>query len=122
MAMTAEPARQAKSASFLRGKAKIARLPMEPIENLPSDVPTPAELTHVPEDSVRSQNRPPIDQVLASYAAGALSWREISDSTGLAYGEVLVELGKRNLALPRVFPESRPVQDALFERALRGGE
>ena len=97
---------------------------MEPIENEPpSEAPSPARLTHVvPDPDLGARKRHQLDQPLALYSEGALSWRELSDSTGLAYGEVLVELGKRKLALPRVSPERRPEQDALFERALRGGE
>jgi hypothetical protein len=59
---------------------------------------------------------------LELYAKGSLTWRELSRSTGLAYGEILIELGKHGLALPRVAPKRRPAQDALFERALRGDE
>lgn len=69
----------------------------------------------------RSRNRLQLDELLTLFANGKLTWRELSRSTDLAYGEVLVELGKRGLALPRVSPKRRPEQDALFERALRGG-
>ena len=97
---------------------------MEPIDNEPSsEAPTPARRTRaLPDPGPGSLRRLQLDQLLALYSEGALSWRALSDSTDLAYGEVLVELGKRNLALPRVSPERRPEQDALFERALRGGE
>lgn len=60
------------------------------------------------------------EQLLELYSGGVLGWRQFRCSTGLAFGEVLVELGKRGLALPRVTPERRPEQDALLERALGG--
>lgn len=75
-----------------------------------------------PNAGAASQNRLQVELLLGLYAKGTLTWRELSRSTGLAYGEVLIELGKRGLALPRVSPKRRPEQDALFERALRGGE
>lgn len=56
----------------------------------------------------------------AQYAGGTLTWRELSCLTGLAFGEILVELGKRNLALPHVSPKRTPAQDSFLERALRG--
>lgn len=95
---------------------------MEPIEKEPSsEAPTPARLAHgLPDPGPGSLRRPELDWLLTRYSEGALSWREVSDSTDLAYGEVLVELGKRNLAQPRVSPKRRPEQDALFECALRG--
>jgi prevent-host-death family protein len=62
--------------------------------------------------------------VLASlYAAGKVAWREISAETGVAYGELLAELARQNLLLPRVTPAKRPEQvallDAIFRRAAR---
>ena len=69
-----------------------------------------------------SQNSSQLDLLLAQYAGGTLTSRELSHATGLAFGEILVELGKRNLPLPRVCAERTPAQDSLLERALRGGE
>lgn len=62
-----------------------------------------------------------LDQLLAQYAGGTVTSRELSCATGLSVGEILVELGKRDLALPRVAPQRTPAQDALLERALRSG-
>ncbi|MFZ3120499.1 MAG: type II toxin-antitoxin system prevent-host-death family antitoxin [Variovorax sp.] len=75
-----------------------------------------------PAAGAESQNSLQLELLLGLYAKGSVTWRELSRSTGLAYGEVLVELGRRGLSLPRVSPKRRPEQDALFERALRGGE
>lgn len=82
----------------------------------PVGVLTPA----APPAGAEAQNRLQLELLLGLYAKGSLTWRELSRSTGLAYGEVLVELGRRGLALPRVRPKRRPEQDALFERMLRG--
>ncbi|WP_431273197.1 type II toxin-antitoxin system prevent-host-death family antitoxin [Variovorax ureilyticus] len=82
----------------------------------PVGILTPA----APPAGGESRNRLHLELLLGLYAKGSLTWRELSRSTGLAYGEVLVELGSRGLAPPRVSPKRRPEQDALFERMLRG--
>lgn len=79
-------------------------------------------LTPIGPAADESQNSLQLELLLGLYAKGSVTWRELSRSTGLAYGEVLVELGKRGLSLPLVAPKRRPEQEALFERALRGGE
>ena len=63
-----------------------------------------------------------LDLLLAQYAGGTATSRDVSCATGLSFGEILVELGKRGLALPRVAPQRAPAQDSLLERALRGAE
>ncbi|OUM00102.1 type II toxin-antitoxin system Phd/YefM family antitoxin [Variovorax sp. JS1663] len=75
-----------------------------------------------PSAGAESQNRLQLELILGLYAKGTVTWAELARSTGLAYGEVLVELGKRGLPLPRVSPKRRPEQDALFEQALSGGK
>lgn len=52
------------------------------------------------------------------YAAGAISWRKIGDETQVSFGELLVELGRQGLKLPRVTAKKRPEQMAVFEQAL----
>jgi hypothetical protein len=69
-----------------------------------------------------SQNPSQLDLLLAQYAGGTLTSRELWCATGLAFGEILLELGKRGLALPRVSPKRPPAQDSFLERALRGAE
>lgn len=69
-----------------------------------------------------SESPSKLDMLLARYASGTMTWRELAGATGLAFGEILVELGKRNLALPRVSAQRTPAQDSLLERALRGSE
>lgn len=49
-----------------------------------------------------SESPSKLDMLLARYASGTMTSRELAGATGLAFGEILVELGKRNLALPRV--------------------
>ena len=63
-----------------------------------------------------------LDLLLARYAGGNLTSRELSCAAGLAFGQILVELGKRYLALPRVSPQRTAAQDSVLERALRGAE
>jgi prevent-host-death family protein len=53
------------------------------------------------------------------YAAGKVAWREIASETGIAFGDLLVELARQNLRLPRVTPTKRPEQIAMFRTILR---
>jgi prevent-host-death family protein len=53
------------------------------------------------------------------YAAGKVAWREIASETGIAFGDLLVELARQNLRLPRVSPSKRPEQLAMFHGILR---
>jgi len=41
------------------------------------------------------------DDPIVAYAAGAITHFELEDKTGLWFGDVLIELGKRGLQLPR---------------------
>lgn len=75
-----------------------------------------------PGAGAETQNRLQLARIVGLFATGAMTWGELAHSTGLAYGEVFVELGKRGLAPPRVSPKRRPEQDALFGRALSRGE
>jgi len=56
----------------------------------------------------------------ASYAAGKVAWKEIAAETGVAFGDLLTELARQNLRLPRVTPEKRPEQAALLGAATSG--
>ncbi len=58
-------------------------------------------------------------ELAAVYAAGKLAWREISAETGIAFGDLLAELGRQGLQLPRVTPEKRPEQVALFNAIMQ---
>ncbi|MGJ7512601.1 hypothetical protein [Variovorax sp. GT1P44] len=69
-----------------------------------------------------SQNPSQLNLLLAPYTGGTMTSRQLSCATRLAFREILVELGKRNLALPGVSAERTPAQDSLLDRALRGGE
>ena len=55
----------------------------------------------------------------ALYSAGKVSWRQIADETGASFGDVLLELAKQDLPLPRVTAEKRPEQLAYFKNVLR---
>lgn len=58
-------------------------------------------------------------ELAALYAAGRVTWREIAAETGAAFGDLLGELARQNLQLPRVMPAKRPEQAALFDAVLR---
>jgi hypothetical protein len=57
------------------------------------------------------------------YAAGKIAWREIASEADIAFGDLLVELGRQELQLPRVVAPKTPEQLAMFrgilERAAR---
>jgi antitoxin (DNA-binding transcriptional repressor) of toxin-antitoxin stability system len=57
------------------------------------------------------------------YAAGKVTWREVSSEADIAFGDLLAELARQDLRLPRVMPSKRPEQLAMlhgiFERAVR---
>lgn len=69
-----------------------------------------------PETAVDS-NR--LAELAAMYAAGKLAWREIAAETGVSFGDLLAELGRQGLQLPRVTPTKRPEQVALFNAILQ---
>ena len=57
--------------------------------------------------------------LVALYAAGKVTWRQIADETDASFGDVLLELAKQNLQLPLVSAEKRPEQVRLFNAVLR---
>lgn len=58
-------------------------------------------------------------ELAALYAAGKVTWRELAAETGAAFGDLLVELARQNLQLPRVMPAKRPEQVAMFDAILQ---
>lgn len=65
------------------------------------------------------QEPPRLAELARLYAAGKVTWRQIADETGVAFGELLEELGRQNLRLPRVVPQKAPAQARLFEQMLQ---
>ncbi len=57
--------------------------------------------------------------LVAQYAAGKVTWRQIADETDASFGDVLLELAKQNLELPLVCAEKRPEQLSLFNAVLK---
>ena len=59
-----------------------------------------------------------LDTLLAQYSAGAISRRELEQASSLWFGDILAELGRRGLPLPRVDSSVHfnAVQLALYER------
>ncbi|OYY50006.1 MAG: hypothetical protein B7Y48_03985 [Methylophilales bacterium 28-44-11] len=61
-----------------------------------------------------------IEKALAAYSAGEMPRTELEELTGLWFGEILFELAKRNLPLPRFSsvhtytPEQKALYDKLF--------
>ena len=59
-----------------------------------------------------------IEKALAVYSAGELPRTELGELTGLWFGEILLELAKRNLPLPRFssFANYTTEQKALYDK------
>jgi hypothetical protein len=53
-------------------------------------------------DNRKDMDDPLIDELMKAYSSGAITHRELEAQTGLWFGDVLGELGKRGLPLPRV--------------------
>lgn len=62
-----------------------------------------------------------LPELARRYSAGELSWREIAAETDCAFGDLLEELGRQGLQLPRVTPEKRPKQKAHLHAIFRRG-
>jgi hypothetical protein len=58
------------------------------------------------------------DEALSAYSAGIMSRSELEKLTGLWFGNVLLELAKRELPLPRYAPSIRytPEQKQMYEK------
>lgn len=52
------------------------------------------------------------------YSTGELTWRQVEDETGATFGELLVELGRQGLQLPRATAEKSEAQRALLQDVL----
>ena len=72
-----------------------------------------------PPQQTRGTDAGRLATLAALYSAGKMAWRQIADETGASFGDVLLELAKRDLPLPRVTAEKRPEQLAHFKAVLR---
>lgn len=72
-----------------------------------------------PQRSSSSARPDRLPQLAALYAAGKVTWREIADETGAAFGDLLLELAGQGLQLPRVSPKKTPQQMRLFKSILQ---
>lgn len=59
-----------------------------------------------------------IAALAVAYSKGLVSWPQIAEETGASYGDLLVELGRNQLHIPKVTPRNRPEQIALFHHIL----
>ena len=67
---------------------------------------------------VQAVDRSRIAALALAYSKGLISWPQIAEETGASYGELLIELGLKNLQIPKVKPKNRPEQMAIFNRIL----
>ena len=67
---------------------------------------------------MQTVDRGRIAALAIAYSTGHISWPQIAEETGASYGELLVELGLKNLQIPKVSPKNSPQQIALFHHIL----
>jgi len=60
-----------------------------------------------------------LSELARLYAAGKVSWREIASEADVAFGDLLLELARQDLQLPRVTPSKRPEQLAMLQGILQ---
>jgi antitoxin (DNA-binding transcriptional repressor) of toxin-antitoxin stability system len=53
-----------------------------------------------------------------AYSKGLIPWNQVSDETGIGFGDLLVALGLQNLQLPNVVAKRTPAQDAFYRQIL----
>jgi hypothetical protein len=75
-----------------------------------------------PEAQAKQVNQAQLGELAPLYANGSISWRDVEEQTGASFGELLVELAKQHLHLPRFTAEKRPSQISAFEGALRNAK
>ncbi|MEO8652766.1 MAG: hypothetical protein ABI409_01445 [Ramlibacter sp.] len=61
-----------------------------------------------------------LSPLAALYAAAKVTWRQIADETGASFGELLLELAKQGLVLPRVRPDVTAQQTRILQAMLQG--
>jgi antitoxin (DNA-binding transcriptional repressor) of toxin-antitoxin stability system len=67
---------------------------------------------------VQTVDRSRMAALAVAYSKGLIAWPQIAEETGASYGDLLVELGIRNLQIPKFTPKNRPEQVAFFHRIL----
>jgi prevent-host-death family protein len=67
---------------------------------------------------VQTVDRSRIAALAIAYSKGLISWPQIAEETGASYGDLLVELGLKNLQIPKVTPKNRPEKIAFFHHIL----
>ena len=66
---------------------------------------------------------PPVDEgrlatLALAYSKGLLTWAQISEETGIGFGDLLIALGLQGLHLPKVVAKRTPAQDGLYREIL----
>ncbi len=60
-----------------------------------------------------------LSALASPYSSGVITWGKIREETNASFGDLLLELAKQNLPLPKSSPKNRPEQVAMFEAAFR---
>ena len=81
----------------------------------------PVAFLAAPSADLRPANRHRLVELAKLYSDGAVSWRKLEEDTGASFGELLLELGRQALSLPKATAAKRAAQAALFHEALSRG-
>ena len=79
----------------------------------------PVGVLSMPAVSAKPTSKSRLAELASKYSSGSVAWHKISDETGASYGELLLELARQELPLPRINAQKRPEQMAIFDNALR---
>ena len=63
-------------------------------------------------------DRSRMSSLAIAYSKGLITWPQIAEETGASYGDLLLELGRKNLAIPKITAKKNSEQIALFNRIL----
>lgn len=66
----------------------------------------------------QTENRNQLAELASAYSDGAITWAEISEKTGASYGELLIELGLKELKIPQVKSAKTPGQIEFLNQVL----
>jgi prevent-host-death family protein len=113
---------QPRALTSSEAKAKLGHVLGSLVSEGPVEITRNGRLVAVisaPPQQTRAPDAGRLATLAELYSAGKVAWRQIADETGASFGDVLLELAKRDLPLPRVTAEKRPEQLAYFKDVLR---
>lgn len=75
-------------------------------------------LLTLPQEDYRERDGARLSALASGYAKGEVTWRQIASELNIGFGDLLIELGRQNLSLPRVIAKKSDAQAAWLEKLL----